>query len=72
MGRVLANATVDVIRESSPEASGLFRVDVWGIPPHAETRSYEIEAKTDTMAAQQGIERFVKEMETLSVQGTDQ
>lgn len=72
MQPVLANATVDVVRESTPVKIGLFRVTVWGQPPYAETRIYEIMAKTDTMAAQQGIKRFVREMETASAQGNDQ
>jgi hypothetical protein len=72
MEPVLANATVDVIRESTPQKIGLFRVNVWGQPPYAETRIYEIMAKNDTLAAQQGIRRFVSEMQTVSQQGNDQ
>ena len=72
MQPVLANATVDVIRESSPVKIGLFRVTVWGQPPYDETRIYEIMAKTDTMAAQQGIKRFVNEMQKAFAQGNDQ
>jgi hypothetical protein len=69
--RVLANATLDVIEEPNHSKDGTFKVRVWGQPPHDKTRTYEITAKTDTMAAQQGINRFVEEMETLSIQGTD-
>jgi hypothetical protein len=55
--RVLANAVVDQLTKN------LFRVEVWGLPPHAETRIYEIKAKSDTLAAQEGIQRFVEEFE---------
>jgi len=42
---------------------GHFRVEVWGHEPHDYVRHYEIQAKSDTMAAQEGIRRFVEEME---------
>ena len=60
---VLANATVDVISPSTPQKVGLFAVHVWGLPPYEQTRDYEISAKSDTIAAQEGIRRFVAEME---------
>lgn len=68
MPRVLASATVDVIRPPMPPAAGIFSVKVWGKAPYDQTRIYEIRAKNDTNAAQQGIDRFVKEMEDLPVQ----
>lgn len=66
MPPVLANAVVDVIKPSTPNSLGVFKVEVWGREPHDYTRTYEITAKSDTMAAQQGIARFVKEMEQLA------
>ena len=69
MERVLANATVDVIKPSTPKTLGHFQVEVWGLPPYDYVRRYQIQAKTDTMAAQQGIQRFVTEMENLGQQG---
>jgi hypothetical protein len=69
MVQVLANAIVDVIRPSTPKGLGLFRVEVWGKPPYDYTRTYEIQAKSDTLAAQEGIRRFVDEMEKLPAQG---
>lgn len=63
MTQILANAVVDVIKPSTPQKIGLFKVTVWGKPPHDQTRVYEIMAKNDTLAAQQGIARFVREME---------
>jgi hypothetical protein len=35
----------------------------FGLAPHDYTRRYEIAAKSDTLAAQEGIRRFVAEME---------
>jgi hypothetical protein len=67
-GRVLAQAVLDVIRAPTPTTVGSFKVEVWGKPPHDYVRHYEILAKTDTIAAQEGIQRFVKEMETLDAQ----
>lgn len=66
MPPVLANAVVDVIKPSNPNNLGVFKVEVWGRDPYDYTRTYEITAKNDTMAAQQGIARFVKEMEQLA------
>lgn len=66
MVQVLANAVVDVIKPSSPVGLGLFSVEVWGQPPNDYTRTYEIQAKNDTLAAQEGIRRFVAEMEQLA------
>ena len=69
MAQVLANAVVDVIRPSTPKGLGLFRVEVWGKPPYDYTRTYEIQAKSDTLAAQEGIRRFVDEMDKLPAEG---
>lgn len=61
---VLASAIVDAIRPSTPQNIGLFKVTVWGQPPHDQTRIYEILASNQNSAAQQGIDRFVREMES--------
>lgn len=66
MSRVLANAVVDVIKPNTPKTIGNFRVEVWGIAPHDYVRTYEIMAQSDTMAAQEGIRRFVDEVEALA------
>ena len=55
--RVLANAFVDKIKRNQ------WLVEVWGKAPYDFTRRYEIKAKSDTLAAQEGIRRFVAEME---------
>lgn len=69
MSQILANAVVDVIKPASPIGLGSFRVEVWGKEPYDYIRVYEIEAKSDTLAAQDGINRFVTEMEKLPAQG---
>jgi hypothetical protein len=65
MSQVLANAVVNTIRPATPLALGLFKVEVWGIAPFDYVRTYEIETKNDSLAAQEGINRFVAEMDTL-------
>jgi hypothetical protein len=65
MDQVLANAVVDVITAATPQRIGNFRVEVWGQPPYDYVRNYEIMAKSDTIAAQQGIQRFVSEVEAM-------
>jgi len=60
---VLASATVDVMKAATPQHQGLFKVKVWGQSPYDETRFYEIQAMNENVAAQQGISRFVFEME---------
>jgi hypothetical protein len=69
MKRILANAVVDVIKPATPLRVGHFKVEVWGKEPYDYVRTYEIMAKSDTIAAQQGIARFVDEMEKLPVEG---
>lgn len=65
MRRVLAKAILDVIKQPTPTTLGNFSVEVWGEEPHDFVRHYEIQAKTDTMAAQEGLRLFVEEMEQL-------
>ena len=65
MAQVKANAVVNTIRPASPRGLGMFKVEVWGAEPYDYVRVYEIQAKNDTMAAQNGIQRFVAEMEAL-------
>lgn len=62
---VRARAVVDVVKAPLPGGIGLgtFKVEVWGDEPFDFVRLYEIQARSDTMAAQEGISRFVNEME---------
>ena len=69
MSQVLASAIVDAIRPATPQRIGNFRVEVWGKEPYDYVRIYEIMAKSDTIAAQEGIRRFVAEMQALPVEG---
>lgn len=66
---VLASATVDTISPSTPKKLGRFKVHVWGQPPHDQTRDYAIAARNATVAAHEGIRRFVEEMEALALKG---
>jgi hypothetical protein len=66
MDQVLASAVVDVLKPSTPVRIGNFRVEVWGQPPYDYVRTYEIMAQSDTIAAQEGIRRFVEEMQALN------
>lgn len=65
MSRILANAVVDVELAATPVHLGRFRVEVWGKPPHDFVRVYTIQAASDTMAAQEGLRRFVEDIEAL-------
>ena len=67
MSQVLASAIVDVITPNTPVRIGNFKVEVWGQSPYDYVRHYEIMAQSDTIAAQEGIQRFVTEMETLDL-----
>lgn len=69
MTQILASAVVDVIRPANPRGLGLFRVEVWGKEPNDYVRHYEIDAKNDNIAAQEGIRRFVDEISKLVEQG---
>ena len=68
MRRVLANAIVDEIKPRISGSLSVFSVQVWGLEPHDYTRTSEIEAKSDIMAAQQGIQMFTDEMEALDLE----
>ena len=67
MTQVRCRAIVKVVQEAVPPFVGLtgYRVEAWGDEPHDFVRVYTIDAKTATVAAQEGIRRFVEEMESL-------
>jgi len=67
MAQVLASAVVDVITPNTPVRIGNFRVEVWGQDPYDYVRHYEIMAQSDNVAAQEGIRRFIEEMEALDL-----
>lgn len=61
---IFANAVVDVVDDVPAHGHGLgkFKVTVWGKEPHDYVRVYEIAAKSDTIAAREGLERFSDEI----------
>ena len=64
---IRARATVDVIDHPPPHGHGLgkFSVEVWGDAPFDYVRRYEISAKNDTLAAQEGLRRFSDDISEL-------
>lgn len=60
---VLAQAIVDVIWAPNQASLAVYRVTVTGQPPYDQERVYTLSAKSDTLAAQEGIRLFVEEME---------
>jgi len=69
MKRILCSAIVDEMNVTNIK-NGLkqFMVEVWGETPFDYRRLYTIDAKSDNNAAQEGIRRFVEEMEALDAQ----
>jgi hypothetical protein len=63
--RINARAVADVIRKSDVGLN-LYRIEVWGEDPHDYIRVYEIAAKSDNVAAREGIDRFVEEIGNLT------
>ena len=62
---VRARAIVDIEHPASVFGLGRFRVEVWGDEPFDYVRVYTIQAKSDTIAAQEGLRRFVDDIEAL-------
>ena len=64
---IYANAVVDVVEPPPAHGGGLgqFKVTVWGKEPHDYVRIYDLRAKSDTMAAREGLDRFVEEISRL-------
>jgi hypothetical protein len=58
--RVLCQCTMDLI--SKRQRPYLFRVKVWGQPPHAETRIYDISGVDENSVANLAMRQFEKEM----------
>ena len=70
---IYANAVVDVIDKPPAHGQGLgkFRVEVWGRAPHDFVRIYDIRAKSDNVAAREGLDRFVEEIGKLVESSVD-
>jgi hypothetical protein len=65
VSNVHARAVIDVIKHPEGNHLGNFKVEVWGREPHDYVRIYEIQAKSDTIAAYEGIQRFIAEVEAM-------
>ncbi len=63
--RILAKCTVDVDCPAAPLRLGKYRVEVWGEEPHDYVRVYTLQARSDTLAAQEGLRLFVEDIERL-------
>ena len=63
--RILARAIVDIEEKPTPFKLGRFRVEVFGKEPHDYVRVYTLQARSDTMAAQEGLRLFVEDIERL-------
>ena len=62
---IYANAVVDTEEAPKPGRLGKFRVEVWGREPHDYVRVYTIKAKSDNLAAHEGLQRFDAEITAL-------
>jgi hypothetical protein len=65
MERIKARAVVDIEKHPEGGRLGNFRVECWGEEPHDFVRIYTISAMSDTMAAQEGLRRFVDDIGAL-------
>lgn len=72
MPQIFANATVDVLTPSTPKGNGQFKVHVWGKQPYDYTLDYVLTAKTDVVAAQLGIQKFIDDASKLGPKETEQ
>ena len=63
--RILARSIVDVEEAPTLTRLGRFRVEVFGDEPHDYVRIYTLSARSDTMAAQEGLRLFVEDIERL-------
>jgi hypothetical protein len=67
--RILARAIVDIDLPALNGHLGQYKVEVWGEEPHDYVRYYTVRAKSDNLAAQEGLRRFVEEIEALIAKG---
>lgn len=63
--RILARAVVEIDAPALNGHLGVYKVEVWGDEPHDYVRYYTIRAGSDNLAAQEGLRRFVEEVEAL-------
>lgn len=60
-----ATAIVDVLEQRPAPALTRWRVEVWGKAPQDYTLVYEIHAKNEMEAADEGLGRFNKDVQQL-------
>lgn len=60
---------MDILEERAAPALNRWRVEVWGKSPNDYTLVYEILAKTERDAAQEGLKRFGEDVEDLLAEG---
>jgi hypothetical protein len=64
-----ASAVIEVLRRPSPVGLGQYKVEVWGRDPHDYVRVYTVEAKSDSLAAQDALRQFGEEISALLSEG---
>jgi hypothetical protein len=64
-----ASAVIEVLRRPSPVELGQYKVEVWGREPHDYVRVYTVEAKSDSLAAQDALRQFDEEISALLSEG---
>jgi hypothetical protein len=64
-----ASAVIEVLRRPSPVVLGQYKVEVWGREPHDYVRVYTVEAKSDSLAAQDALRQFGEEISALLSEG---
>ena len=64
-----ASAIVDILEERAAPALSRWRVEVWGKEPNDYTLVYEIVAKSEKDAAQEGLQRFNDDLESMKNEG---
>ena len=64
---ILANSVVDTLEDAPAHGQGLgkYRVTVYGVAPHDYVRIYEIQARNDSIAAREGLDRFLEDITRL-------
>lgn len=64
---IRARSVVDVLQQASPASKELsrYRVECWGEKPHDFVRIYTISARSEDVAAREGLDRFVEEVSAL-------
>ena len=68
---ILCSATVDLVRAGVARELSTYRVEVTGKAPHDYVRIYTISARTEDLAAKEGLKRFGEDVAPLIEQGNN-